>query len=57
MNKLALFAAFIIGFEHLKNELEQGTSSFNIGLFWRIMIRWVIPILVAAILLNGILNA
>ena len=54
---IAVFGAYVIGFKKLKAHLELGAGNINIGNYWKYIIRWVIPISLVIILINGIFLA
>lgn len=53
---IVLFAGYVLDFETLKKHLESGSKPLKHPRFWKIMIRWLIPVAMAGLVLNGILN-
>jgi len=52
---IAIFGAYLIGFEKLKMHLQTEAEIVKIDGYWKYIIQWVIPIALLIILLNGIL--
>lgn len=52
---IALFSAYVIGFEKLKTHIQIGAGNIKIGAYWKFIIQVVIPLALFIILLNGIL--
>ncbi len=52
---IAIFGAYVIGYEKLKAHLELGAENIKIGNYWKYIIKWIIPISLLIILFNGII--
>ena len=52
---IVIFGAHIVGYDKLVEHLKEGATSFNPGSYWRPIIKWVIPVAVLIILVNGLL--
>lgn len=52
---IAIFGAYVIGFEKLKEHLNMGAENIEIGNYWKYIIQWIIPIALMIILLNGLI--
>lgn len=50
---IAVFGAYVIGFERLKTHLELGAGKMKYSNIWKFIIQWIIPITLLIILLNG----
>ena len=53
---IVIFGAHIVGFAKLKAHLELGNHTFTIKNYWKFILKWVIPALLAVILLNGLVG-
>ncbi|MBT8220660.1 MAG: sodium-dependent transporter [Bacteroidia bacterium] len=51
---IVIFAGYVIGFEKLVTHIHHGSENITIAPFWKIMLKWLIPIAVIVILLNGL---
>ena len=51
---IILFGGYVVGFDKLKSHLEEG-SNWAIGSYWSFVIRYVIPLAIIIILLQGVL--
>ena len=52
---IAIFGAYVIGFEKLKEHLNMGAKNIEIGNYWKYIIQWIIPIALMIIVLNGLI--
>ncbi len=53
---IAIFGAYVIGFDKLKKHLELGADGIIINSNWKYIIQWIIPGSILLILLNGLLQ-
>ncbi len=51
---IVVFGAFAIGFERIKTHLLASGQKMKVGEYWKPVIKWVIPLAVLVILLNGL---
>lgn len=52
---ITIFAAYVIGFEKLKAHIIMGAENAIISPYWRLILKWVIPLAILTILINGII--
>lgn len=52
---IVIFGAHIVGYDRFIQHLKLGAPSFNPGAYWRPIIKWLIPLAVLVILVNGLL--
>lgn len=52
---IVIFGAHIVGYEKLINHLKLGAPSFSPSKYWKPIIKWVIPLVVLIILINGLI--
>ena len=53
---IVIFGAHIVGFGKLKAHLELGNQRIKIRNYWNIILKWIIPALIAVILVKGLLS-
>lgn len=51
---IILFAAYKIGFEKLRSHLLIGASDIMIGVYWKFILKFILPIALISILLSGV---
>lgn len=53
----AIFVGYVWGTEKAIKEANKGSTGFTIGKWWAVLIRYVVPIIIAAIMVTGILDS
>lgn len=53
----AIFVGYVWGTEKAIKEASKGSTGFTIGKWWAVLIRYVVPIIIAAIMVTGILDS
>jgi len=48
---------YVWGTEKAIKEANKGSTGFTIGKWWAVLIRYVVPIIIAAIMVTGILDS
>lgn len=54
---IAIFGAHVIGYEKLKEQVLVGAGKLKIGDYWKFIIRWLLPLALLIILINGLLKS
>ena len=53
---LLIFGTYILGFERLREATNQGSRLFKMEKYWSVLLKFVIPLIIVTILINGILT-
>tara|TARA_Y100000385_G_scaffold290217_1_gene362481 strand:- start:2577 stop:3596 length:1020 start_codon:yes stop_codon:yes gene_type:complete len=52
---IAVFAGHVIGFTKLKKQINMGAENIAIGDYWQPILKYIIPLAILVILINGII--
>jgi len=52
---IVVFGGHVLGYEKLRDHLMQGSEEMRIGNYWKFILKWIVPLALLIILINGLI--